>query len=239
MSTNLARGALVRVAGERGAASTRRSTTCSARIRFRATSSSARPTRVTAGSTYRLWTTLKVPQGYSLRKHAELLARRGRRRALPADAGEDALHAGRRSRAAPRTRTGRARRPTRESRSDTEFVELSALEWRVLTSLKREFAPDEIVRDLWRARAAEAGVGSREFVAIASELEPARRDRAVLDLSRTRQSDGQRRTRDALQRALSLGGAAGPRDATPAARSRATTSSRTPIGAKAARSFTT
>src|SRR5215469_11158332 len=27
------------------------------------------------GSTYRLWTTLKVPQGYSLRKHAELLRR--------------------------------------------------------------------------------------------------------------------------------------------------------------------
>lgn len=27
------------------------------------------------GSTYRLWTTLKVPQGFSLRKHAELLRR--------------------------------------------------------------------------------------------------------------------------------------------------------------------
>src|SRR5918992_1220418 len=29
----------------------------------------------TAGSTYKLWTTLKVPQGYSMRKHCEFLAR--------------------------------------------------------------------------------------------------------------------------------------------------------------------
>ena len=39
---------------------------------------------------------------------------------------------------------------------DTEKVELSELEWRVLTALKREFAPDEITRDLWRPRAAQA-----------------------------------------------------------------------------------
>src|SRR5271170_5123981 len=30
---------------------------------------------VTAGSSYRLWTTLKVPQGFSLRKHAQWLSR--------------------------------------------------------------------------------------------------------------------------------------------------------------------
>ena len=31
--------------------------------------------RETAGSVYRLWTTLKVPQGFSLAKHCEFLAR--------------------------------------------------------------------------------------------------------------------------------------------------------------------
>src|SRR6185503_10196035 len=31
---------------------------------------------VTPGSNYRLWTTLKVPQGFSLQKHAEFLAQR-------------------------------------------------------------------------------------------------------------------------------------------------------------------
>ena len=48
---------------------------------------------ISPGSTYRLWTTLKVPQGFSLRKHAELLAPQSRRAALPTDAGEDAFHA--------------------------------------------------------------------------------------------------------------------------------------------------
>ena len=43
--------------------------------------------------------------------------------------------------------------------TDTNIVELSDLEWQVLGPLKREFAPDEIREDLWRARADEA-VGS-------------------------------------------------------------------------------
>ncbi len=51
-----------------------------------------------------------------------------------------------------------------------EVVELSPLEWRVLTAIKREFGPDEIVRDVWRARAAEAGVALDEFERIGREL---------------------------------------------------------------------
>jgi len=41
----------------------------------------------TPGSTYRLWTTLKVPQGFSIEKHAEFLRRRigaGHFRLMPA-----------------------------------------------------------------------------------------------------------------------------------------------------------
>ncbi len=121
------------------------------------------------GSTYRLWTTLKVPQGYSLRKHAELL--RGivgaeRFRLMPAKM-LFTLGVGhvRRRGLEPGARADSPGKP-----QHTEFVELSQREWRALTSLKREFAAEEIVRDLWRARAAEAGMELDEFVAIASDL---------------------------------------------------------------------
>ena len=37
--------------------------------------------------------------------------------------------------------------------TDTAIVELSELEWQVLTALKRELEPEEVTRDLWeRAR---------------------------------------------------------------------------------------
>jgi AsnC-like ligand binding domain len=124
---------------------------------------------VTPGSTYRLWTTLKVPQGYSLQKHAEFLA---------GEVGADyfrlmpakmvfALGVGhvRRRGLEPGARADVLAEP-----NNTAIVELSPLEWRVLTALKREFAPDEIVRDLWRARADEAGVSLEEFARVARGL---------------------------------------------------------------------
>lgn len=121
------------------------------------------------GSTYRLWTTLKVPQGYSLRKHAELLrceVGAERFRLMPAKVlfTLGVGHVRRRG-----LEPG-ARAPERGRPQDTEFVELSESQWRVLTALKREFAPPEIERDLWRARAQEAGVSLDEFVAVASDL---------------------------------------------------------------------
>jgi hypothetical protein len=53
----------------------------------------------------------------------------------------------------------------------TEIVDLSDLEWRVLTALKREFAPAEIQRMIWSERADEAGVTLEEFYEVASELD--------------------------------------------------------------------
>jgi DNA-binding Lrp family transcriptional regulator len=53
---------------------------------------------------------------------------------------------------------------------DTNIVELSALEWRVLTALKRELAADEIAPDLWSSRAREAGVSVEEFIRVARGL---------------------------------------------------------------------
>jgi len=53
---------------------------------------------------------------------------------------------------------------------NTEIVQLTGIEWRVLTALKREFAIDEIGPDLWKPRAAEAGVDLPEFYRIARDL---------------------------------------------------------------------
>jgi hypothetical protein len=123
----------------------------------------------TPGSSYRLWTTLKVPQGYSLRKHAEFLARETgatRFRLMPAKM-IFALGVGhvRRKGLEPGARADVMAEP-----KNTAIVALSDLEWRVLTALKREFAPEEIVRNLWDARAAEAGVALDEFIRVASDL---------------------------------------------------------------------
>ena len=49
-------------------------------------------------------------------------------------------------------------------------VELDERTWRVLVALKREFRPDEIADDPWRARAEEAGVSFEEFCATAEDL---------------------------------------------------------------------
>jgi hypothetical protein len=124
---------------------------------------------VSAGSTYRLWTTLKVPQGFSLEKHATFLAREigaDRFRLMPAKM-LFTLGVGhvRRRGLEPGARSEAPGEPL-----DTKIVELTDLEWRVLVALKREFAPNELVRDLWRSRAAEAGVDFDTFVSIAQSL---------------------------------------------------------------------
>ena len=56
----------------------------------------------TPGSAYRLWTTLKVPQGFSMQQHCELPRRTHRRAGVPDHAGEAPVRARRRPRAAAR-----------------------------------------------------------------------------------------------------------------------------------------
>jgi hypothetical protein len=53
---------------------------------------------------------------------------------------------------------------------DTNVVELSELEWRVLVALKRELEVDEVRDHPWHARAAEAGVPLETFVEVARGL---------------------------------------------------------------------
>jgi hypothetical protein len=124
---------------------------------------------VSPGSSYRLWTTLKVPQGFSIRKHAEFLAREVGAEAfrlMPAKT-VFALGVGHVRR---RGLEPGARADTMAEPRSTEIVELSDLEWRVLVALKREFTAEELVRDVWSARAREAGVDLETFARVGRDL---------------------------------------------------------------------
>ncbi len=124
---------------------------------------------ITAGSDYKLWTTVKVPQGYSLPQHCELLAKKvgaEHFRLMPAK-GIFTLG------------VGHVRRKTIEPGSKAEepaqmvpvqVVDLSEREWEILLALKREFRPEEIQPKPWAARANEAGVSLDEFCRIAEVL---------------------------------------------------------------------
>lgn len=124
----------------------------------------------TPGAQYRLWTTLKVPQGYSLAKHCRLLAERiGARhfRLMPAKK-LFALGVGhvRRRGLEPGSRADVPAEAT-----DLTTTTLSDLEWRVLEALKREFTADALGPDLWRARAAVAGVPLDTFFEFAEDFD--------------------------------------------------------------------
>jgi len=124
---------------------------------------------VSAGSDYKLWTTLKVPRGFSLEAHCELLAKKigaERFRLMPAK-GIFTLG------------VGHVRRKTIEPGSKAEepakmipvqIVDLTSQEWNVLLALKREFSPEEITPTPWAARANEADVSFEEFCQVAEEL---------------------------------------------------------------------
>jgi DNA-binding Lrp family transcriptional regulator len=125
--------------------------------------------RETQGSKYRLWTTLKVPQGFSMEKHARYLMERTGALAYKLLPARKLFALG----------VGHVRRRGLEpgARSeelgqvlDTNIVELSDLEWRILEALKREFAAEEITGHPWTARAEEAGVPLDRFLQVARDL---------------------------------------------------------------------
>ena len=122
-----------------------------------------------AGSRYRLWTTLKIPRPYSMKRHCEFLMQQTGAtayRLMPAER-LFALGVGhvRRRLLEPGSKSDE---PTRVM--DTTIVELSPLEWRIMEALKRELEPEEICTDLWQNRADEAGVSLEEFTQVAQSL---------------------------------------------------------------------
>ena len=168
MATNLAPGALVawRVPGDRLDSAFNymsKDDPFSGHVVIRSTDTE------TTGSVYRLWTTLKVPQGFSITRHCDFLA---------SEVGAESY------RIMPAKRlftlgVGHVRRRGMEAGSrseepgrvfDTNIVELSPLDWRVLTALKREFAADEIRPNPWQSRAEETGLPLAEFIRVARSL---------------------------------------------------------------------
>src|SRR5947208_1880818 len=124
---------------------------------------------VTAGSEYKLWTTVKVPHGFSLQGHCELLAEKvgaENFRLMPAK-GIFTLGVGhvRRKTIPPGSK---AEEPAKMV--PVQIVDLSEDEWNVLLALKREFTPEEIRPTPWAARADEAGISLEEFCRVAEEL---------------------------------------------------------------------
>src|SRR5947199_2535712 len=124
---------------------------------------------VSAGSDYKLWTTLKVPQGFSLQAHCELLAKKvgaERFRLMPAN-GIFTLGVGhvRRKSIEPGSK---ADQPAKMI--PVQVAELSEHEWNILLALKREFTAEEIKPSPWVARANEAGVSLEEFYRVAEDL---------------------------------------------------------------------
>src|SRR5256714_3062632 len=122
-----------------------------------------------AGSEYKLWTTLKVPRGFSLQKHCELLTQKigaEKFRIMPAK-GIFTLGVGhvRRKTIEPGEK---ADEPAKMIR--VEAVDLTEHEGNVLLALKREFAPEEIRVNPWASRAKEAGVSLEEFYREAEDL---------------------------------------------------------------------
>ncbi len=123
----------------------------------------------TPGSNYRLWTTLKVPQGFSMQKHAEFLRRQigaDHFRLMPARR-LFALGVGHIRR---RGMTIGSKADVPAEVMDVKVVELNELEWRVLTAVKREFAPEEIHENIWLPRAQEARVPLQTFLEVAEDL---------------------------------------------------------------------
>lgn len=122
------------------------------------------------GASYRLWTTIKVPAGFSLKDHCELLLKKTGAESfllLPAK-GIFTLGVGhvRRKLCEP---GDKAAAPA--TMMTPAVVQLTDGEWNILLSLKKEFAPDEITSFPWRKRAHEAGVSEEEFYAVAASLQ--------------------------------------------------------------------
>lgn len=120
------------------------------------------------GSKYRLWTTLKVPQGFSMEKHCEHLCSKTGAEQFKLMPANRLFVLG----------VGHVRRRGMEpgSKADqpaeaiqTGIVNLSDLDWRVLIPLS-ELAPEEISQNLWANRAQEAGLSLDEFCRVAEDL---------------------------------------------------------------------
>src|SRR6185503_15168017 len=122
----------------------------------------------TGPSEWRLWTTLKVPSGWSIEKHCEYL-----RTSIGAE----------KFRIMPALRAfvlgvGHMRRKGMKVGEMSEgpekamvpaIADLTESDWTVLTILKHDFTPEEIGRDMWRHRAQRAGIDPEVFLDVCED----------------------------------------------------------------------
>jgi hypothetical protein len=127
----------------------------------------------TAGSQYRLWTTLKVPAGLSLSRHCQVLMRHTGAEAFRLMPAKGIFALG----------VGHVRRKTIEpgDKADApagmlvpKIVQLNDEQWAVLLALKREFTVEEIDSNPWKKRSAEAGVSLEVFYETVAGFEKAK-----------------------------------------------------------------
>jgi DNA-binding Lrp family transcriptional regulator len=124
-----------------------------------------------AGNTeWPLWTTIKVPTGYSVERHCDWI-----REQIGAE----------KYRIMPTIRqfvlgVGHMRRKSMEVGERSEkpamdmvpaIVQLDDRDWNVLVALKRDLAVEEVSENVWEGRAREAGVPLEEFLAVAESLD--------------------------------------------------------------------
>lgn len=117
-----------------------------------------------------LWTTIKVPTGFSLERHCDWIREQigaEKFRIMPT-IKQFVLGVGhmRRRNMSVGEKADQPATPMTPS-----IVELDDRDWQVLVALKRDLDPEEISENIWAGRAKEAGVSLDEFLAVAESLD--------------------------------------------------------------------
>ena len=117
-----------------------------------------------------LWTTIKVPTGFSLEKHCDWIRDQigaEKYRIMPT-LRQFVLGVGHMRR--KNMAVGeKADQPAMDS--TPAIVQLDDRDWSVLVALKRDLAVDEVSENVWEGRAREAGVTVQEFCKVAESLD--------------------------------------------------------------------
>jgi len=117
-----------------------------------------------------LWTTIKVPTGFSLEKHCDWIREQigaEKYRIMPT-IRQFALGVGHMRRKEMQVGE-KADKPALDM--VPAIVDLDDRDWNVLVALKRDLAVDEVTDDVWAIRAKEAGVPLEEFLEVAESLD--------------------------------------------------------------------
>ena len=126
--------------------------------------------RKITGSEFKLWTTLKVPQGESLDEHAQKIKSivNAEEYILMPAKGIFTLGVGhvRRKKLPPGSKSDNP-----ATMMTTNVVELSPIEWEVLLAIKEELQMNEINNDPWLERSKAIGLSKDTFIETAHKLD--------------------------------------------------------------------